>query len=1537
MSPARPPKTPELRRKPKDGKTRPARPADQATRRVNSISATGELPFPVVGVGASAGGLAAVTDLLKHLPRDLRVAVVVVQHLDPKHGSLTPDILSRVSPMPVAEVVDGMRIQAHHVYVIPPNATLRVSNGDLKLLPREAKGQHLPIDLFFRSLAEEKKEQAIGVVMSGIASDGTAGVQAIKSEGGFTFAQDPVTAQYDGMPRSAIQSGAVDVVETPDKIAGEIAKIAESLARRGGATGPVESTVPSSGYNGNLRRIFALIRNATGADFTHYKQSTIQRRISRRLFLAKIDDLQTYAEYLGRHPDEVQALFSDILIHVTGFFRDAEAYESLKTKILPKHLEHWNTSVPFRVWVPGCSSGEEAYSIAMVFFEVLDSLKVRPSLQIFASDISEAAIQRARAAVYPDTVVKDVSKARLNRFFERVDGGGYRIAKWLRDTCLFSSHDLTADPPFARIDLISCRNVLIYFTSDLQKRVVPILHYALNPNGILWLGRSETISGFNNLFALQDRAGKFYSKKVTATPVKVPFPVTRHLGAVSAGRKVSTLDTSPHVVEAEADRVALEQYTPPGVVINDTGEILQVRGRPAPYLELASGQATLNIFKLAHPDIVSDLRYLVSAAHKRTNPMRKDGLTIEKNGTRHTLGIRIVPLHLSPEFTERYYSIFFEAAPGLAESKGAPVKPRETGSMRKQRLAEQRRVEDDRRYQQELIDEYETTQEELVSSNEELQSTNEELQSTNEELETAKEELQSANEEMTTINDELQARNTEMTQVTNDLTNLLASVNLAIVMVGPDTRIRRFTPKAGETLNLIPTDVGRPIGDIKPAVQAPDLDVIVADVMKTLAIKEEEAQDGQGTWYRLQVRPYRTADNRIDGAVLALADISDLKRAGAVLKTAADDARAIVEAMPTAMLVLTSDRRVQIANRAFYSLFQMEPSEVEGKYLLELSNGRWNIPSFTAALDEVFEQATPFHDFEVEHDFPRVGHKSVMLHATATRLASSGLNVALLAFEDLTARKRTAALLQSAEARYQHLLENANDGIVIVDQDGVIEFVNRHFEAMFGYAAGELKNQPYQQLIPERYRDAHENFHADFMRPPGARDTGRETDLYGQRKDGSIFPLEISLSRVRDDSATLVTAIVRDISTRKKDEVERQDLLSRETAARHEAERANQVKDEFLATLSHELRTPLSTILAWVQVLRLGTDAAKTREAIASIERSVKAQTQLIEDLLDISRIRVGKLNLAFQEIEPAHCITASIDSIRAQAEANSLTIETDLDSSRCSISADPIRIEQVLRNLLSNAIKFTPPGGKVTVRSRVKTDPERIEIQVQDTGKGIKPEFLPNLFTRFSQEDSSIRREAGGLGLGLSIVKNLVEMHNGSVLAESLGAGQGAVFSITLPCSAPRPAGSGAESATVSTNTARDDAPKLTGIRVLIIDDVADARDALSAILESLGARAQAVESAAEGLNALGSFKPDVVLCDIGLPVEDGFSFIRRLRALAPREGGTTPTAALSAYAGAEHTERSLEAGFDLHVAKPVDAVDLSRAVVQLASRRVR
>ena len=1515
--------------KPAARSTSTSKKASARSRRASAVEKTAAprpTLCPVVGIGASAGGLAAVTELLKELPRGIGAAVVVIQHLDPDHGSLTAEILSRAGPLPVSEATDGMPAEAGQVYVIPPNRSLRLKQGLLRLSPRAKGRTHLPIDLFFESMAASLKDRAIGVVLSGIASDGTNGLRAIKAAGGLTFAQDPTTALYDGMPRSAIASGAVDTVGTPAMIARDISDVVRRSAAHPASSPPPTPMRPLK--PDALRRIFASVRKASGVDFTHYKHSTIRRRIGRRLSLHKLEHLQAYAEYLDTHPDEAQVLFDDLLIHVTRFFRDPDAYEALKTRILPKYLETIAPDTPFRVWVPGCSSGEEAYSIAMVFFELLDKA-ARPPLQIFASDVSEESLQRARAAVYPESIAKDVSKERLRRFFQKAEGG-YRVAKWIRETCLFSRHDLTADPPFAKLDLISCRNVLIYFGAELQKHVVPVLHYALKPGGILWLGRSETINGFSSLFTQRDRANRFYVKKNVTAALRVGFLLRRQSpGAPPVpGRDITASATLQELLR-ESDRAAVRDYAPPSVVVDDALEILNVHGRLTPYLELSSGRASLNVLKLAHPEIVSSLRQIIETARTGNAAVKTTGLTLKQDGGHHAFGIRVVPLHVGTRFKERYFTIFFEKGGGATVSRTS-----QSGAGRVKK--EQRQIRDPH-YDRVLIDEYQATQEELTSANEELQSTNEELQSTNEELETAKEELQSANEELTTINDELQARNVEMVQLTNDLTNLLASLEKPIVMVDAGARIRRFTPKAAQLLSLLATDVGRPLDDIKPGFQAPDLGDLAAEVMASLTARELETQDKQGTWYRLQVRPYRTADNRIDGAVFAFSDITALKQAADVLTTARDDARRIIETMPTPILVIGSDSRVHLANTAYYRLFLTEASDTEGRLLTDLCDGSWNIPSLLGRLEAVLRSGDAFADFEVEHEFSRVGPKQLVISATATRLTGAGTNTALVAIEDLTARKRIADQLHRTEEHYRRLLENANDGVLIIGANGIIEFANRSLEQIFGYAPGELNDQPYEVLIPGEYAERHRTHHEGFMRDPEARDMGRNVELFGKRKDGTIIPLEISLSPVTMDSHVVVTALVRDISARKKREEERQALLASTQEARRDAETANRAKDEFLATLSHELRTPLTTILSWTQTLRLkAADADYTRKAVGVIEKSAKDQGQLIEDLLDVSRIQAGKVRLELRDVDPLESVAHALDSVRRLAENRSITLETELAPPLCRVVADPGRLEQVFWNLLTNAVKFTPRDGTVTVRSKHLMDPERFEVQVQDTGRGIRAEFLPSVFNRFSQEDSSPKRAFSGLGLGLWIVRTLVDLHGGSVTADSPGEGKGSTFTVILPCASAAHAAAGATSGDPRSTAPERAAPvRLNGLRVLIIDDDEGTRLALSELLGAAGAQVQWVGSAEQGLTAVASDQPDVVLCDIAMPGSDGFSAIRAVRALERDHGSRVPIVALTAYADSDNVRRYLDAGFDAHLAKPVDIADLAPLIATLAGRR--
>jgi len=961
----------------------------------------------VVGIGASAGGLEAFTKLLKHLPNDTGMAFVLVQHLDPTHASALTEILSRATAMPVAEVRDGMQVEPNHVYVIPPNTNMAILHYRLCLMPRTDKhGIHLPIDYFLRSLAEDRRGRAVGVILSGTASDGTLGLKAIKAEGGITFAQDEQSAKYDGMPRSAIVSGFVDSVLPPEMIARELTRLSrhpyvmlshEAQAREW-ASGEVDI----------LNKIFILLRTHTGVDFTNYKHTTIRRRIQRRMLLHRIDRMDQYVRVLQQQADEVEALYQDLLINVTSFFRDPDTFRALTKKMFPRLLKNRGPDQPLRVWVPGCSTGEEAYSIAITLLESIGDKRAEIPVQIFATDISATAVEKARAGVYPKSIEQEVSPERLRRFFVKSEDG-YRIKKVVREMCLFARQNAVKDPPFSKLDLISCRNVMIYLGPVLQKKLLPIFHYALNPDGLLLLGSSETIGGFSNLFVLADKKEKIYSKKPGRfVPVFGPATTERPGEARPGGQTLVSsgeeLPVAPSL-NKEVDSLMLSQYAPPGVLVNDDLRIVQFRGDTSPFLGPSPGEASLDLLQMVREGLRLELHNAIQKARKTNERVRKEGLSIEPGDRHRRINLEIIPFERT-SLKERFFLVVFEEAATGGAVGAVPEKRagRGTGRQAEHSPAAQLRHElaATKEYLRTVLQEHDAGREELRSANEEIQSSNEELQSTNEELETAQEELQSTNEELTTLNEELQTHNSELNQVNDDLINFLGNAQIPIVMVGGDLRIRRFTTAAQALVNLLPADVGRPLGDIQPNINVPDLGQLILDVIDTPTTCEREVQDRQGRWYSLRIRPYKTADGRTDGAVLIFVDIDAARRTAALIEEAHDFAVAIVETLRDPLLVLGPDLRVQRANSMFYKMFQVAPEDTEGCLLYELGDGQWNIPRLRQLLEEILPRNSSFNDFAVEHEFPRIGRKRMLLNARRILGKDNELKAILLVIEDTT-------------------------------------------------------------------------------------------------------------------------------------------------------------------------------------------------------------------------------------------------------------------------------------------------------------------------------------------------------------------------------------------------------------------------------------------------------------------------------------------------------------------------------------------------------
>ncbi len=776
--------------------------------------------------------------------------------------------------MPVIEVTGTAKAQPNTVYVQPPNKQMIVKDGELQLIQRSDRSG-VSIDHFFESLAEAQGPRAIGVVLSGMGSDGTAGLRAIKAADGLTFTQDEESAKYSAMPRSAIQSGFADVALSPREIAAEIERISGHPYIRRAADESADVVAKEVADLDDLHRIFLALRKHTGVDFTEYKQSTLNRRIQRRMALHRINRLSQYANYLRGNNAEIEALFDDLLINVTHFFRDHSAFDVLKKKFLPALLKTKKRKREVRVWVPGCATGEEVYSIAICVLETLGKDAATTAVQIFGTDLSESAINRARVGIYSSAIEKEISRQRLKRFFKKLNGT-YQINRAVRDRCTFARQNILTDPPFSHLDLISCRNVLIYLGAQLQKRCLPIFHYALNPGGYLMLGPSENIGLFGELFELVDKRNKIYAKRVTGGGPELDLPAyqERGLKTMAAPRLAPPPEGEDFNAQVQriADRILLGNYAPCGVVVDGNMQIRQFRGQTAPFLEHRAGHATLNLFQMARPGILADLHAVVQRAFKTEQRVRKENVIIKHDGKILEANIDAVPFKL-PASDQRWLLLVFTQVTSHGKTPKSSGKAR-VGAKHGEALQLRRELAATRESLQTIIEEQEATNEELKSANEEIESSNEELQSTNEELETAKEELQSTNEELTTLNEELSNRNLEMMGVNNDLGNVLSSIQIPIVMVDNNLKIRRATPTAREVFNITDTDVGRRIVELKPNIDIPALDKILREVIGTLSVREREVRDKQDRLYSLRIRPYRTADNKIDGAVLTLVDIT---------------------------------------------------------------------------------------------------------------------------------------------------------------------------------------------------------------------------------------------------------------------------------------------------------------------------------------------------------------------------------------------------------------------------------------------------------------------------------------------------------------------------------------------------------------------------------------------------------------------------------------------------------------------------------------
>jgi two-component system CheB/CheR fusion protein len=1225
--------------------------------------------FPIVAIGASAGGVEAITELVKNLPVNSGMAFVYIQHLDPTHKSQMPDILSRVTKMQIQTARERMRVDPDNIYLIPHDQNLTIVDGMLKLTPRQ-KGRpviNMPIDKFFRSLADVHKERAIGVILSGNANDGTAGLKEIKNNGGITFAQDS-SAKFESMPKSAIAEGCVDMILAPKDIAVELGKISQNvnILSKVLLNGDDLETIELPGED--LQEIIGLLRRSVGVDFTHYKPSTIKRRIIRRMLLYKLPSLKDYLDYLKQHTNEIHVLFQDLLINVTAFFRDADTLEFLKKTVLPKIAKSKLSSEAIRVWVPACSTGEEAYSVAIILSEIIAEKGLTIPLQVFASDLSETAISKARIGLYSKSDVADVSPKRLQSFFTRIDGS-YRINKIIRDACVFAPHNVISDPPFSRLDLITCCNLLIYLDPILQKKIIATFHYSLRPDGYLVLGKSETLGTATHLFSQVDKKFKVYARNNEVSN-KLKFEMNYR--APEVDRKTPAGKTLPvHTMvrdvgfEKRVEDILLSKYVAASVVVNKELDILQFHGPINSFLEISPGKATLNLLKLVRPGLVFDLRNTIHKATKSNKPETKSGLEVTVNGLVTNISAEVIPLGRSDE--EKMFLIIFQklSPAGTDELKKSS---HTKDQLVKRMQAEMETTKEDIRS---ILEEQEASNEELQSANEEIVSSNEELQSINEELETSKEEVESSNEELMTINNELQVRNEQ------------------------------------------------------------------------LAESHEYSE-------------------------------------------------AIAETIREAVLILDRDFRVRSANKAFYRIFKTKEAETEGMLIYELGNRQWDILELRQLLEELIWKRTVITGYEVQHDFPSIGNKVMLIHGRAIVQKLLQKELIIIAIEDITEHRLAQRMAEERELRFRNMADNAPCMIWTTGPDKVRSFFNKTWYEFTGVEnASNDKEFWFDSIHPDDRRNYLDHFNKNITSKSLI-----SAEYRMKRSDGEYrWVLDVAKPYYSDDQKFLGYI---GTSTELHDKRLHMDELDRQVKERtkelktinSELKRSNSELEQFAYVASHDLQEPLRKILTYIDRIQYhdGLLPTASKGYFEKIVESARRMTKLIDDLLDFSTISFSKKTFVKVDLNRViKDVLADLDLLIIEKKG-----KVTFDGKLPVIEGEPMQMTQLFYNLIGNALKFA----RESIAPRVKISyvtlsddavsqfkeldgpGPYIQLIIADNGIGFNPEFAEQIFVIFQRLNE--RKKFPGTGIGLALCKRIVTNHHGHIFARSNS--NGSDFYVILP-----------------------------------------------------------------------------------------------------------------------------------------------------------
>ncbi|WP_213763455.1 CheR family methyltransferase [Caballeronia sp. dw_19] len=1363
------------------------------------------LDFPIVGIGASAGGIQALIRLLQGMPADGGMAFVAVLHVSPNHASHVDEVLQRSVSMPVVQVFGTTPIEKNTVYLISPSNDLSLADGCLHVVPSDpSRRRPVAIDLFFRSLADAHRARSISIILSGMGSDGSMGIARIKEQNGINIVQDPMDAEYDEMPRNALATGFVDIVLSVERMPARLIELRDNaramkalhaaddspLNEPGiepGVESGIEPAVPNADID-VLQALLSILRIRTGHDFRHYKRGTVMRRIERRLQVNGVADLAGYKRFIEMHPEETTALLKDMLIGVTNFFRDRKSFDALEQRVVANLFAARPLDEPVRAWSAGCSTGEEAYSLAMLLSEHGPAHGKFPLIQVFATDVDASAIETARAGVYAGSIVADISAERLSRFFVK-PGGRYQVSKELRQRVVFAIHNILSDPPFSGMDLISCRNLLIYLDRTVQHRVLETFHFALRPGGFLFLGGAESIEIASDLFEQVDKRNRIYQSKRVGTRATPPLPLIRP-AIFDIPRRPGLGHGTPASLAALRQRV-FERYAPPNVTVDRDGVILHMSDHAGRFLQYVSGEPSRNLLTLVNPELRAELR---SALHR----VLRDGDSVVSRRVRFSRGETLSFVNISARLFkddgsgEDVIVVFFDEIENeVAAQQDAPANKAQADTDTDKLIDLEHDLHRAQTQMESLTEGASVSAEELMASNEELQAINEELRSTSEELEAGKEALQSVNDELVTVNLELSDTVAETAKANDDLRNLISSTGIPTVFVDREMRIKRYTPPAVELFKLIASDIGRPLLDLTHRLDYPQMADDAHAAFDTLTLTEREIRTNRGEWFLARVLPYRTADDQIDGAVITLIDI--------------------------------------------------------------------------------------------------------------------------------TARRAAEAAARSSEERLRLAAVTTNDyAIIVLDMDGLIVTWNGGAQRIFGHAESVVRGQPLDLIFLPGDREAR----VPLRERQRATQAGRaEDERWHVRSDGTEIYCSGVTTPIESDQFRGYAKIARDVTNKTGVESQKQLSLTLERAIRAQSEAADRLKDEFFSVLSHELKNPLNLIHVKAELLTRMPDVrdiSSVQDAADAIQRAVAGQARIIDDLLDLSRVRTGKLALRFAPVEVASVLQAVVAASAADARAGDIELSVAGADAAVMIRADAERVEQMVWNLVRNALKFTPHGGRV--RIALSRQGGFVCVEVEDTGQGIDPGFLPRIFEMFSQADGGGRRDRGGLGIGLSLVKQLAELHGGRIEVESAGQGQGARFRLWLPENAPSPP--------VETPRETVDPGILKGLRVLLVDDSIEALEAFRTLLEMEGAQVRAEPSAEQALEAAAQQEFDVVLSDIGMPAMNGYQMIRQMRK-TPRTA-RLPALALTGFGREQDVARALDAGFDGHLSKPVSLKGLVAAIAR-------